>query len=96
MACFSVFTWLCVNMIIILKNKQVCWLAISCSSFPAERKRCSKLGSSKLAMDPIEISSSDSETEVEDSGRNGTGQDRRVLPPWGSSSTSGVSTRKPG
>ncbi|XP_010031367.2 helicase-like transcription factor CHR28 isoform X1 [Eucalyptus grandis] len=73
----------------------VCWLASSCSSFPAERKRCSKLGSSKLAMDPIEISSSDSETEVEDSGRNGTGQDRRVLPPWASSSTSGVSTRKP-
>ncbi|KAF8009623.1 hypothetical protein BT93_J0589 [Corymbia citriodora subsp. variegata] len=46
-------------------------------------------------MDPIEISSSDSETEVEDSGRNGTGQDGRVLPPWGLSLTSGVSTRRP-
>ncbi|XP_056168840.1 helicase-like transcription factor CHR28 isoform X2 [Syzygium oleosum] len=73
----------------------VCSLISSCSSFAAERERRSKLGSSKLVMDPIEISSSDSETEVEDSGRNTTGQDRRVLPPWDSNSTSGVSTRRP-
>lgn len=84
------------TMIIISKNWQVCSLISSCSSFAAERERRSKLGSSKLVMDPIEISSSDSETEVEDSGRNTTGQDRRVLPPWDSNSTSGVSTRRPG
>ncbi|XP_030522720.2 helicase-like transcription factor CHR28 isoform X2 [Rhodamnia argentea] len=73
----------------------VCSLISSCSSFAAKRERCGKLRSSKLAMDPIEISSSDSETEVEDSGRSGTAQDRRVLPPWDSSLTSGASARRP-